>query len=425
MHVVAATNAAQVRAAVLDARERELPLSVYATGHGTLVPNEAGVQVNTSAMAEVLVDPDRRVAHVGAGARWEQVLTAAAPFGLAPLSGSHGSVGVAGYTLGGGVGWLARRFGLAADSLLRADVVTADGELVRATQDRNADLFWALRGGGPNFGIVTSLEVRLYPVAQVYAGTALFPIARAGAVLEYYRDWGPELPDELSASVVLLREAPGIDGPVLAVRAVYAGPRPDAMAALRPLWDAAGPALAGDFAEMRFADVHLGGTAPRNFELYRDLPDAVIDTALETVMIGAADALEFRLWGGAMARRGTGAGPAGHRDLPFSITIDGPAEAAAPLARHATGGSFLNFLKDTTRTESAYTEGNWQRLRDVKRAYDPDNVFSAGHNIPPASGRYAARFGSGAKSSAPIRSRSSAGTRQAASASMFSVTDRS
>jgi FAD/FMN-containing dehydrogenase len=141
MHVVAATNAAEVRAAVLGARERDLPLSVYATGHGTLAEDPAGVQLHTSAMAEVLVDPDRRTARVGPGARWEQVLAAAAPFGLAPLSGSHGSVGVAGYTLGGGMGWLGRRFGLAADSLLRADVVTADGELVRATADRNGDLF--------------------------------------------------------------------------------------------------------------------------------------------------------------------------------------------------------------------------------------------------------------------------------------------
>ena len=426
---VAATNAADVRAAVLTARERGLPLSVYATGHGTLVANDGGLQIDTSAMAEVLVDPDRRVARVGPGARWGEVLAAAAPFGLAPLSGSHADVGVAGYTLGGGIGWLGRRFGLASDSLLRADVVTADGELVRATPDRNGDLFWALRGGGGNFGIVTSLELRLFDVPQVYAGTALFPIARAGAVLEFYRDWGAELPDELSTTLVLLRESPdpSIDGPVLAVRAVYAGPRPDAMVALRPLWDAAGPALAGDFRESRFADVALGGTAPRSFELYRDLPDALIDTAVETIMVGAANAIDVRLWGGAIARRGTGAGPAGHRDVPFSITVDGPPEAAAPLALHATGGSFLNFLKDAARTESAYTAGNWERLRDVKRAYDPDNAFRVGHTIPPAApGRYAARLGSGsAKSSAPMRSRSSAGTRQAASASMFSVTDRS
>ena len=424
--VAVATGAADVQAALLAAREHDLPFAVQATGHGTYVPSDGGLLLKTGAMAEVLVDPDRRIARVGPGARWGQVVAAAAPFGLAPLSGSSPTVGVAGFTLGGGVGWLSRRFGFAADSLLRADVVTAGGELVRATADRNGDLFWALRGGGGNFGVVTALELRLYPVEQVYAGTALFPIARAGQVLEYYRDWGPELPDELSTTVVLLRESPDptIQGPVLAVRGVYAGPRGDAMVALRPLWDVAGPALAGDFREARYADVSVGGTAPRHFELYRDLPDEVIDTAVEAIMIGAADAIDVRLWGGAMARRGADLGPVGHRQVPFSITVDGPTETAAPLARHATGGSFLNFLRDTGRTASAYTAASWERLREIKRAYDPDNVFRLGHNIPPARGLYAARRGS-AKSSAPIRSRSSAGTRQAASASMFSVTDRS
>jgi len=424
--VGAATGAADVQAALLTAREHDLPFAVQATGHGTFVPSNGGVLLKTGGMAEVLVDPDRRIARVGPGARWGQVIAAAAPFGLAPLSGSSPDVGVAGFTLGGGVGWLSRRFGFAADSLLRADVVTADGELVRATADRNADLFWALRGGGGNFGVVTSLELRLFPVAEVYAGTALFPIARAGAVLEYYRDWAPELPDELSTTVVLMRESPdpAIEGPVLAIRGVYTGPRPDAMVALRPLWDVAGPALAGDFREARYADVRVGGTAPRSFELYRDLSDAVIAGAMETVMTGAANAIDFRLWGGEMARRSGDRGPVGHRDVPFSITVDGPREAAAPLARYATGGSFLNFLHDITRTSSAYTAGSWERLREIKRAYDPDNVFRLGHNIPPARRVYAARRGS-AKSSAPIRSRSSAGTRQAASASMFSVTDRS
>ena len=419
-------SVADVRAAVLGARERDLPVAVHATGHGTILPFDGYALIETSGMAEVLVDPDRRIARVGPGARWGQVIAAAAPFGLAPLSGSSPDVGVAGFTLGGGVGWLSRRFGLAADSLLRADIVTADGELVRATPDRNGDLFWALRGGGGNFGVVTSLELRLFDVPEVYAGTALFPIARAGAVLEFYRDWGAELPDELSTTIVLMRESPdpSIEGPVLAVRAAYAGPRPDAMVALRPLWDAAGPALAGDFRSGRFADVALGGTAPRAFELYRDLPDEVVDRAVETIMIGAADAIDVRLWSGAMAHRGADHGPAAHRQVPFSITVDGPPEAAAPFARYATGGTFLNFLKDPSRTASAYTAANWARLREIKRAYDPDNVFRYGHNIPPARGLYAARRGS-AKSSAPMRSRSSAGTRQAASASMFSVTDRS
>jgi FAD/FMN-containing dehydrogenase len=424
--VAEATGAADVQAALLAAREHDLPFAVQATGHGTFIPSDGGVLVKTGGMSEVLVDPDRRIARVGPGARWGQVIAAAAPFGLAPLSGSSPDVGVAGFTLGGGVGWLSRRFGFAADSLLRADVVTADGELVRATPDRNGDLFWALRGGGGNFGVVTSLELRLFSAGEVYAGTALFPIARAGAVLEYYRDWGAELPDELSTTVVLMRESPdpSIEGPVLAVRGVYAGPRPDAMVALRPLWDVAGPALAGDFREARYADVRVGGTAPRSFELYRDLPDELVARAIETVMVGGANAIDFRLWGGAMARRVGDLGPVGHRHVPFSITVDGPPEAAAPLARDASGGSVLNITADPARTADAYTAASWERLRELKRAYDPDNVFRLGHTIPPARGAYAARRGS-AKSSAPIRSRSSAGTRQAASASMFSVTDRS
>ena len=140
-------------------------------------------------MATVLVDPDRAVAHVGPGAVWGDVVAAAAPFGLAPLSGSSPDVGVAGYTLGGGLGWLARRHGFAADSLLRAEVVTADGAIVTASPDEHPDLFWALRGGGGGFGVATALEVRLHPVARVYAGTALFTADRAAETLARYREW--------------------------------------------------------------------------------------------------------------------------------------------------------------------------------------------------------------------------------------------
>ena len=159
-------SVADVRAAVLGARERDLPVAVHATGHGTSFPSTATLCSRRPAWPRCSVDPDRRIARVGPGARWGQVIAAAAPFGLAPLSGSSPDVGVAGFTLGGGVGWLSRRFGLAADSLLRADIVTADGELVRATPDRNGDLFWALRGGGGNFGVVTSLELRLFDVPR-------------------------------------------------------------------------------------------------------------------------------------------------------------------------------------------------------------------------------------------------------------------
>lgn len=164
---------------------------VQATGHGTRVPADGGLLLKTSGMATVLVDPDRRIALVGPGARWADVLAAAGPFGLAPLSGSSPTVGVAGYTLGGGVGWLSRRYGFAADNVTRAEVVTADGRIVTARADRNADLFWALRGGGGNFGVVTRLEFRLYPVARVYAGTVTFPASRAADLLAWYGEWAP------------------------------------------------------------------------------------------------------------------------------------------------------------------------------------------------------------------------------------------
>jgi len=386
--VAEALTPADVRNAVLVARAHDLPFTVQSTGHGTRVPADGGLLVKTGRMAEVLVDPDRRVARVGPGARWGDVIAAAAPLGLAPLSGSHTSVGVAGFTLGGGVGWLSRRYAFAADSLLRAEVVTADGELVQASADRNPDLFWALRGAGANFGIVTSLEMRLHPAARVYAGTALFPIGCAAHALARFRDLAPSLPHELTVSFALMREAPDalLDGPVLAVRACYAGEADDAVRALLPLWRAAGTPLADELRSMPYAATEgLGGTPPRQFELFADLPSGLIDAAIDAVErpVGA-NAVEVRHWGGAMAGAGPGAGPVGHRDVPFSMTIDGTGADAASLRPYATGGSFLNFLGDTERTHAAYTVEHYRRLRELKRAWDPENVLGRTHNIAPA-----------------------------------------
>ena len=376
--VAEALTPADVRAAVLTARLHDLPFAVQATGHGTLVPSDGGLLLKTSRMAEVLVDPERRTARVGPGARWGDVIAATAPLGLAPISGSSLSVGVTGYTLGGGFGWLSRKYGFAADSLLRVDIVTADGRSVTASRDRNADLFWAVRGGGANFGVVTALEFQLYPVAQVYAGTAVFPVTRATEVLARYRDWAARSqPDELNVSVVVTADT-------LAIRGLYAGGADDARRALAPLWNAAGTPVADDWRVMGFAETgSIGGTAPRQFDLFEQLPDDVIAAVVDAAR-GDANAVEVRHWGGAIAQPGPDAGPAGHRDLPFSITVDGPPEAADGLAPYATGDSFLNFLGDPSRTHTAYTAANWERLRELKRAYDPDNVFGLSHNIAPA-----------------------------------------
>jgi FAD/FMN-containing dehydrogenase len=378
--VVEAFGSADVRGAVLAARAHGLPLAVQATGHGTYVPSDGAVLLKTSGMAAVLVDPDRAVAHVGPGATWGDVLAAAAPFGLAPLSGSAPSVGVTGYTLGGGLGWLARKYGFAADSARRAVVVTADGRVVTATAENHPDLFWALRGGGANFGVVTSLEFRLYPVSRVYAGTSYFAIDRAPETLAHYREWIAAAPDELSTAVLLTRLPDGRRA--LAIRAMYLGEAAHAERLLQPLRAVAGPALVEGFQTIDYAHAAMGGTAPRHLDLLERLPDPAIDALVKA---SAEATVEVRHWGGAMSRPGPDAGPIGARSAALSVIVDaqlpGVAEALRP---HATGGSFLNFLADPALVETAYAPADYARLREVKRAYDPSNLFRINHNIPPA-----------------------------------------
>ncbi|MEV5831343.1 FAD-binding oxidoreductase [Spirillospora sp. NPDC052242] len=390
--IAEATGADDVRTAVLAARDAGLRFAVQATGHGTRVACDDGLLLRTSRMAGVLVDPHRRLARVGPGARWEQVLAAAAPFGLAGLSGSHGDVGVTGYTLGGGLGWLSRAHGFAADSLLRARVVTADGRQVVASPDSHPDLFWALRGGGGNFGVVTALEFRLYPVDRVFAGTACFPVERAAEIVTRYRDWIDGAPDRLSTALLI---TPMPDGPevppsvrgrrVLQLKVLYAGSADRARRLLRPLTRAAGPALAQDFRVLPYARAEMGGTAPGQVELLRELPDSAIAAIVRAAAPDHGPAVEIRHWGGAMARPAAGAGPVGHRTTRLSVTADAPSPALAGALRpHTSGGAFLNFLHDPARTAEAYTAADLARLIGVKRRYDPDNVFGLTHNLPPA-----------------------------------------
>lgn len=385
--VVEAATPAEVRNAVDVAREYGLPLTVQSTGHGTVVAPDGGMLLRTSRMAQVLVDPDRRIARVGAGARWSDVIAAAEPFGLAPLSGDTPSVGVVGYTLGGGLSWLSRRYGFAADSLLRVDLVTADGRSVTASADRNTDLFWAVRGGSGNFGVVTSLEFRLYHVPEVYGGSAVFPIERAAVALTFLAEHGEELPDALSLSLVVARNA-GEHGPGLIVRAVHAEGAAAGERAMRPLLDVIGAPVSGGFRSMRYSEVGgIGGTAPRGFAMYDRLSPELVERVVDAVTRpdSGVSALEIKHWGGAIAWPTDPApGPVSHRDVPFVMKLDATADAVADLTRDATGHSYLNFLSDTTRTASAYTPDNYRRLQAVKAVYDPGNLFHRNHNIPPA-----------------------------------------
>jgi FAD/FMN-containing dehydrogenase len=226
--LVQATTPADVRRAVLLARARGLRVAVRATGHGTFAPPSPDtLLIDTSGMRSVLVDPARRTARVGPGATWGEVIAAAAPCGLAPVSGPSATVGVAGFTFGGGHGFLSRRHGLAADNLLRAEVVTADGERLTAREDRRSGLFWALRGAGGNFGVATALEVRLHPVRSVFGGVARFDRGLAPHLLARFREYA--MPEALNVSVVITPDA-------VALRGVYAGVADDAWRALAPLF---------------------------------------------------------------------------------------------------------------------------------------------------------------------------------------------
>jgi FAD binding domain/Berberine and berberine like len=379
------TSASDVQAAVIAAREGDLPIAVQATGHGLHTSYDGGLLLNTSGMRPVHVDPERRTARVGPGATWGQVIAAAAPFGLAPLSGSSPSVGVTGFTLGGGVGWLSRRYGFAADSVVRAEVVTATGQRLTASADRHADLFWALRGGGGGFGLVTELEFRLHPVERVYAGTSYFPIERAAETLAAYRGWVEDAPDEISTAVLLTR-VPDSEQRALAIRLMHTGEPAEAERLIEPLRAAAGPALLEGFRPAQYGGVAMGGTAPRHLDLLERLSDPVLDFLVEAATdegLGIST-IEIRHWGGAMGRPAADAGPVGHRDVPFSVIADAADPALADTLRpHATGGSFLNFLSDRSRTASAYTPGDQRRLSEVRTAYDPDDVFRFGHRVAP------------------------------------------
>ncbi|MEV0156020.1 FAD-binding oxidoreductase [Micromonospora sp. NPDC050686] len=371
--VVRAAGPADVRRAVLAARRHALPFAVQATGHGTHVAHDGALLLHTGAMTSVHVDPDRRVARVTAGTRWRDVLAAAAPFGLAPLSGSSPDVGVVGYALGGGLGWLAREHGLAADSVLRAQVVTADGTVRTVSADRQPELFWALRGGGGSYGVVTALEFRLHPVDRVYAGAVTFCRDRAADTLAFYRRWIERVPDALSTALLLTRDGK------LVVKALYTGDPDRGRALLAPLWRAAGPALDNGMRVVEYAQAAMGGTFARTFDQVRALDDDLL-----AALVAEPDAtVEIRHWGGRIARD---RGAAAHRDAPLSVILDtvpSPRVAAA-LRGAGLGSSFLNFLADPARMSTAFTPENWTALRRIKASYDPENIFAAGLAVPSA-----------------------------------------
>jgi FAD/FMN-containing dehydrogenase len=398
----------------------------YATAHGLRVaPQRTGhnadplgslsdvILLRTDRMQGVEIDAERRIARVRAGAKWETVLPAASELGLAALHGSTADVSVTGYVLGGGVGWYARKHGLAANSVRAIELVTADGELVRVDHDEDPELFFALRGGGGNFGVVTALEIDLYPIAEVYAGVLFFPWERASEVLHAWLDWTRELPDEVTSVGRILQfpPFPQIPEPLRGqkfaiVEAVYVGDEAAGAALLEPL-RRLGPAI-DTFAMVPpagIAELHMDPPQPTPYVgegfMLGELDHAAIDRFVAAAGPDSGSPLvsaEIRHLGGAAQRSAPHHGALATLDaefITFSVGIL-PDEylrpvfraqldlVAAALAPYLNGREYLNFAEATTDPARFYTPEAYARLRAVKARVDPDEVFRANHPIAPA-----------------------------------------
>ncbi len=417
--IVRCAGVSDVRHAVAFGRDQKLTVAVRGGGHhiaGNAVC-DGGIMVDLSQMRSVQIDPARRRAVVEPGATLRDFDHEAQAFGLATPLGINSTTGVAGLTLGGGFGWLSRKFGMTVDNLLSADVVTADGTLVQASEGHHPDLFWALRGGGGNFGVVTRFEFELHPVGpQVFAGLVVYPADQGRIVLQRYREFVKDAPDELSVWVVM-RQAPplpflppGSHGTnVIVLAACYAGAvekGPSILAALRefgrPVGEHLGPV---PYAAWQQAFDPLLAPGARNYwksHNFAALPDDLLDVLLRSASQLPSSQSEVFLaqLGGRASRIPAEATAYPHRDALFVMNVHGrwetPGEDQAGIAwaracfnasaPFATGGVYVNFLTadETDRVTAAYGT-HYSRLVTVKGTYDPENVFCVNQNIRPAS----------------------------------------
>lgn len=408
--------AQDVVAGVRFATDAGLSIAIQSTGHGQQASAGAGAALFvTSNLREVSIDPHAQTVRAEAGVLWEQVIGAAAPYGLAPLNGSSPHVGVIGYTLGGGIGWLARRHGLAADSVLALEIVTADGELRRATPTENGDLFWAVLGTGGNFGIVTALEFKLYPHESVYGGSLVYPPELARDALRFYRNWVATVPDELTSSITIFKfpAAPIVPehlrGKVsIILRAVYAGDTAQGARWLQPWLDWHTPQQ-NTFAEIPYSDIGIVSSDPTDpaavsgsNELFDSLSDDAIDVIVRFATHPDSPLVinEIRHAGGAIRRAAPNANSIGIRGAEFYLQMGGRTpttefyrrmqayfrEYRAALQPYTNGGAYLNFHSNPTapsRGKDPYTPEDYARLLALKAQYDPANAFRHSFQLVP------------------------------------------
>jgi FAD/FMN-containing dehydrogenase len=415
--VVRCVDAADVIATVNFARESELDLSVRGGSHS--VPgfgtNDDGVVIDLSPMKGIRVDPATSTARAEGGCTWGDFNHATYAYGLATTGGIVSTTGIGGLTLGGGIGYLSRRFGLSLDNLLSADVITADGQLRVASERENADLFWALRGGGGNFGVVTSFEYQLHPVKDIYAGLFFFPLDHVRDVLEFYRGYVETSPEDLGLFPAFQIAPPlpfipesEVGKPFIAIVSCWTGPIEQGESAIAPIRNAA-PPVAEHVGPMPYPALNSAFDVllPPGLQHYwktvfaTELTDGAIEAHMEygprVPVVNST--MHIYPINGACNRVPADATAFAFRDAKFATVIAGmwpdPAENAKntqwvkdyykALEPHSLPGGYVNFMADDDqgRVKDNYKD-NYNRLASIKKQYDPGNLFHLNQNIPPA-----------------------------------------
>jgi UDP-N-acetylenolpyruvoylglucosamine reductase len=412
--IVMPESAIDVVKAVRFARAEGLRVAPQGTGHGStaLEDLEGTMLLKTSRMRRVDIYPASRTARAEAGAEWHEVTVPAAEHGLAALAGSAADVGVVGYTLGGGMGWLARRYGLASESVTAVEIVTPDGRLVRADADNEPDLLWAVRGGGGQVGIVTAIEFALYPVREAYAGTLFFPIERSAEVLHAWREWTDTVPDEVTSLGRILQFPPIPDLPdflrgkrFVVVEAAYLGDEFEGAELIRPLREL-GPDM-DTFAMIpapALQELHMDPPQPvpgqGDGTFLTDLPSAAIEALVAAVGPDSDSSLlsvEIRHCGGALSA-GSGGGAQAALDAKFMLfgvgltMTEEIAEAVRSdvrvmlntIAPWRAGFDYYNLREMASEADAVLPADSYRRLREIKAKYDAGEMIVTAHPVRPA-----------------------------------------
>jgi UDP-N-acetylenolpyruvoylglucosamine reductase len=406
------TSAEDVAAVVAFARAEGLRVAPQGTGHnaGAIGDLANTILLKTHRMRGVTIDPEARVARAEAGVIWIEVVEAAAEHGLAALAGSSPDVGVVGYTLGGGLSWLARKHGIGANQVTAIEVVTASGDIVRTDWANEPDLFWALRGGGGSFAIVTAIEFNLFPITEVYAGILWYPVEEAAEVLKAWRNWTEDLPDEMTSVGRILQfpPIPEIPEPVrgqsfVVVEAIWLGEPEEGERLLAPL-RALGPVMdtVATMPVEGLSRLHMDPEEPvpgaGDGGMLNEVDDELIDRFVERIVGAPILSAEIRHLGGAVARRSSQHGALNSFDAPYLMFAVGltptpelleVVEAVVADLRQAlepweADHTYMNFAETSRKTTTLFSSASYHRLRRIKAIVDPADLVRSNHPIPPA-----------------------------------------